>query len=140
MLLVAISATACSGGSTTNDSDSEPIGVFIENSGSGNLVINDVLVSFCYENEGCIDGTITTYSIPAEENTLVEIGISDAAKITVGVRVSFRVATGLGSAQVIEGAVQPATGMDDFEPEEVLKTITFQGGENVAFEYGQTGF
>lgn len=127
--------TACEDETTSTDIEEETIGVFLQNTGSSDLVIREVVVTFCYETGGCVESNVSNFSLPADTGSPLELGIADASQAPIGAIVTFQAVTGQGAIEIQQGL--PLT-VSEFETIEVLKLSEFQSGEFVTVTYGET--
>lgn len=136
-VLLLLVFTACNEDTTSAALEMEVMGVFIENSGTSDLIIRQAVVTFCYESSGCIESNVANYTLPPDAGAPVELGVSDADLIAVGAIVTFQAVTGSGSIELVQGS--PISN-SEFDTEEILKTAEFGSGEIVTIRYGQTEF
>ncbi|TVR14783.1 MAG: hypothetical protein EA391_12190 [Balneolaceae bacterium] len=126
---------ACEDETASADIEEETIGVFLQNTGSSDLVIREVVVTFCYETGGCVESNVSNFSLPANAGSPLELGIADAGQVPIGAIVTFQAVTGQGAIEIQQGL--PLT-VGDFETIEILKFSEFQSGEFVTVTYGET--
>ena len=135
-VLLLLLTASCNEDTSSADVEIETLGVFVENTGTSDLILRQAIVTFCYEGTGCIEGNVSNFTLPADAGAPLELGISDTSLETTGVIVTFQAVTGQGSLEVQLGS-PVASG--DFEQAEIRKVSEFGAGENVTVTYGETG-
>ncbi|MCC5941568.1 MAG: hypothetical protein JJU37_08510 [Balneolaceae bacterium] len=128
---------ACDEDTTSADFEEDALGVFVENIGTSDLILRQVIVTFCYEGSGCVESNVSNLTLSADAGAPLELGISDTGQQAVGVIVTFQAVTGQGSLEIQQGS---PIGASEFEAADILKVSDFGSGETVNITYGDTEF
>ncbi|MCW9706901.1 hypothetical protein [Fodinibius salsisoli] len=148
LAIILFSFPACSDSGTGSETGStnKALGIRLINTGSEDLEVEsrgDVYTVFCYKSEGCETfegGGLSAHTIfPDNPEAIINYSSTDDSKTANGVKVAFKVISGEGKAEIVQGRAYVEDGWPEFEASKVVHTSNaFSTGETVRFEYGNT--